>query len=232
MKWIVRGYLFVLLAYTGWRTFDFMLNQLPAGDTSAWLAIFFLFSTEVGLLIWHEINISHTTTYTQHYLSMGLMWLDFVGSLGAGIADMIIRQTLVDSYQIPPVMATGLLFGLPILVAFNVAGGLVYLMNDSNAVIQRETRFLNFEAQDQAIRELQTGRSKLVSNQRREIFMAITGNDIQPPIQVASSKNKLLATISGNGKGKAPDKVILNSELPLIEAKEPGENPTPPRRTG
>ena len=96
MKWMIRIYSFLLLAYTGWRTYDFMAAQLPQDTSSQLLSTLFLFTTEAGLLLWHEISLRHTTTEVQHGLSIGLTWIDFAGSLAAGIADMILRQTFAE----------------------------------------------------------------------------------------------------------------------------------------
>src|SRR5512146_1845823 len=104
MKWIIRIYSVVLLGYTGWRTFDFISSQLPKNDISFWLSIAFLFCTEAGLLIWHELHLKHTTTEEQENIARWMTWIDFIGSLTAGIADMILRQTLVQGYQVPPAL--------------------------------------------------------------------------------------------------------------------------------
>ena len=75
MKWIIRLYSLALLAYTGYRTYDFMSSQLPT-DGGNLVALLFLGATELGLLLWHEISMKHTTTDTQHSLSVALTWVD------------------------------------------------------------------------------------------------------------------------------------------------------------
>ena len=69
MKTVIRVYSGILLLYCGWRTVDFLLSQLPKNDISLWLSIAFLFATEAGLLLWHEISLNHTSTREQHYIS-------------------------------------------------------------------------------------------------------------------------------------------------------------------
>jgi len=102
MKWIIRGYSIALLMYTGWRTYDFMASQMPTGATGGFIAILFLFATELGLLLWHEVSMNHTTTEIQSHISVGLTWIDFIAATGAGIADMILRSTFADGYNVPP----------------------------------------------------------------------------------------------------------------------------------
>src|SRR5512146_1460787 len=131
MKWIIRIYSVVLLGYTGWRTFDFISGQLPKNDISFWLSIAFLFCTEAGLVLWHETHLHHTTTENQDRITFALTWVDFVGSLAAGIADMIVRQTFIDGYTIPPALAQFLMYGLPAIMAFNVAGVILFEQYDA-----------------------------------------------------------------------------------------------------
>ncbi len=213
MKWIVRIYTLVLLFYTGWRTVDFLLHQLPDTELSWWLALVFLFATEIGILIWHEISLTYTTTYTQHYIATGLTWLDFTGSFGAGVADMILRQTMMADYKIPPAFALGLIIGLPLIVAINVAGALVFPSNDADLVRLRARKFLEFEADQQATQELMASRRKLVATKKRELLHDLTVGFDDVPL-MAKPEVKLMAP-SSNGHNK----------------EEPIEiNPTPRRR--
>jgi hypothetical protein len=200
------------MAYTGWRTYDFISAQVPG--ESYMLPLFFLFAAEAGMGLWHEISISHTTTYTQHQIATTLTWLDFAGSFGAGLADMIIRQTMID-YEMPVMLATVLIFGLPALVATNVAGALVYLQNDADDVEKRERRFLSFESHKQAIEALKNNRDKLAKDRKAEIYRAIAGTDL--PAQVKSAV-KYAGT---NGHGTPQE----NEDLAEVLA-----NPTKPRR--
>ena len=58
-------------------------HQLPKNDISFWLSIAFLFATEAGLLLWHELSLRHVTTHKQENIATWLTWIDFVGSLSA-----------------------------------------------------------------------------------------------------------------------------------------------------
>lgn len=170
MKWIIRIYAVILLSYTGWRTYDFMLHQLPQGDTSYLLALLFLFATEAGLALWHEISLNHTTTQEQQYLSQGLTWLDFAGSFVAGIADMILRQTFIEGYIIPPLLVTVLIYGMPLVVAMNVAGVLFYLGNDAETQLDRGKKQLRFEVTRQALRELKDNKGAIAESLKKDIY--------------------------------------------------------------
>ena len=196
MRWVVRAYALVLLGYTGWRTWDFMSQQLPLAS-GQFLALLFLFATEIGLIIWHEVSIGHTSTFTQHYVASGLMWIDFTGSLGAGIADMILRQTMAV-YQVPPLMITLLIYGMPAIVAMNVAGAMIYLSNDADAQRTRQLRFLAFEADKQAYSEIDAHRRKIVTSRKREIIGDITGEYGGLPVMPAQPTEKIASNTNGN----------------------------------
>jgi hypothetical protein len=219
MKWLIRAYAAILLAYTGWRTYDFMIQQLPAGDLSTWLAIFFLFATEIGLVLWHELSLHYITTQDQHYISVSLTWVDFVGSLSAGVADMILRQSFYGGYQIPAALALFLLYGLPAIVAVNVAGVLFYLSNDAEVQLDRAKKELHFEITRQALRELRDNQGAIAETMKLDIFRKIRD---EVTGKVASKYAKSLPlNIPINGK---------EAKQYNAEAESPGINPTAPPR--
>jgi hypothetical protein len=146
-----------------------MAAQLPQDTSGQLLSILFLFTTEAGLLLWHEISLRHTTTEVQHGLSIGLTWIDFAGSLAAGIADMILRQTFADGCIIPPLLVTTLIYGLPALVAVNVAGVLVFLSNDADTVIESEKRKLRFAVTKQVLADLSESRGTVANSLKKQI---------------------------------------------------------------
>jgi hypothetical protein len=200
MKWIIRLYALILLAYTGWRTWDFMSQQLPANPSGQILAILFLFATEVGLAIWHETSL-RATTHEQEGVAIALTWLDFVGSLGAGVADMILRQSLT-AYEVPGWLALLLLYGLPAVVALNVAGALVYLSNDAETQIDKAKSRLRFEITRQALRELHDNRGPIAEKLKPEIYRSLR-DDVTGKLEsqyVKAAAHPTQAARSGNGK--------------------------------
>jgi hypothetical protein len=192
-----------LLAYTGWRTFDFLTLQLPASDLSKALALFFLFATEAGLSLWHEIALKHATTQEQQSISTAMTWLDFAGSLAAGIADMILRQSLLEGYTIPALLAYGLLYGLPALVAANVGAVIYYERNDAENQLDRSKKQLKFEITRQALRELKDNQGAIAEGLKRDIFRAlrddVTGKTIR---QFIKDDQPAPLKISGNGHNR------------------------------
>lgn len=215
MRWIIRAYAIVLLAYTGWRTYDFMRNQLPSGETGALLALLFLFATEVGLLMWHEVSLNHASTHEQQAIATALTWVDFAGSLVAGIADMILRQTFQAGYVVPPLLVVTLIYGLPLVVAMNVAGVLLYLSHDSEAQIDRAKRQLRFEITRQALRELKDNQGSIAEGMKKDIYRQmrddVTGRMAKEYLRDAQGHAHLPGkVVSGNGRPS-----IYNSQADL-----------------
>ena len=213
MKWIVRFYSLALLGYTGWRTYDFMSSQLPAGANSSLVALLFLFATEVGLILWHEISQRHTTTETQHYLAIGLTWVDFTGSLGAGIADMILRQTFIEGYQVPALLGELLIYGLPMAVALNVAGYIIFMSNDADTQIETAKRQLRFEITKAALKDMADHRGAIAEQMKANVYNRlradVTGQIIseynQEPISVDDlTRDSVLFDFAKLGSNKSP----------------------------
>ena len=228
MKWIVRIYALILLGYTGWRTYDFMASQLPSDQASSQvIALLFLFATEVGLVLWHEVSLNHSSTREQSYLSQALTWADLTGSLGAGVADMIMRQTFSASYQIPPLLAQLLIYGLPLVVVLNVAGVLIYLSNDSETQIERAKKELRFEVTRQAIKELRDNTGAVAEGMKKDIYRQlrddVTGKlakqylKEQTPMQPTGLNIPQVSVSPGNNGHKA-----VNAEAVLESKNLPG----------
>lgn len=214
MKWIIRAYALILLAYTGWRTYDFMLHQLPAGETGSLLALLFLFATEAGLLLWHEVSLNHSSTHEQQAIATALTWVDFAGSLIAGIADMILRQTFITGYAVPPLLVTMLIYGLPLAVALNVAGVLLYLSHDSEAQIDRAKRQLRFEITRQAIKELRSNQGNIAEGMKRDIYASLR-DDVTGKLTQEMLKTEKPAALPA----KAPSSD--NGRAPAVEIESP-----------
>ncbi len=210
MKWVIRLYALVLLGYTGWRTYDFMLHQLPQGETGYVMALLFLFATEAGLALWHEISLNHSTTHEQHLAATALTWLDFAGSLIAGTADMILRQTFAQGYVIPPLLVTILIYGLPLAVALNIAGVLYYLSNDAEAQLDRGKKQLRFEITRQALRELADNKGAIAEGMKKDIFRKLR-DDVTGKLarEFLHDFKAPTAEIRTNGRG---EKVAYNAD--------------------
>lgn len=222
MKWIIRLYALVLLGYTGWRTYDFMMLQLPNGETGNLLALLFLFATEVGLALWHEISLRHTTTREQYGIATSLTWLDLAGSLAAGVADMILRQS-IGSYAIPALLGQFLIYGLPLVVALNVAGVLLYLGNDSETQLDRAKAELRYEITRQALRELSDNRGAIAESMKKDISKRlkdeVTGRLVKQYLADPSPTHR--AALPGSN-GKSP-LITYNQESELVDPKNQGK---------
>lgn len=170
MKLAIRAYSVVLLFYTGWRTYDFISSQLPKNDISFWLSIAFLFSTEVGLILWHEAHLRYVTTEEQDAITKIMTWVDFTGSLSAGVADMILRQTLIDGFRVPPMLAQFLIFGLPLIMAVNVGAVILFEQNDAVTQEQKAEKALRFKIHKEAMSELGKDKTAIAEEKKQAIY--------------------------------------------------------------
>lgn len=170
MKLFIRAYSVILLVYTGWRTYDFISSNLPKTDINMWLSLAFLFCTEIGLVLWHEANLNHTTTQQQETVSKVMTWLDFAGSLAAGIADMILRQTFVDGYAIPRWLADMLIYGLPIIMALNVGAVIKFEQGDAETQEEKAEKKLRFRIHQAAMKELENDRDIIAEEKKAMIY--------------------------------------------------------------
>jgi len=175
MIWIIRIYTYLLLTYTGWRTYDFMSTQLPDTDTGMIIALLFLLATEIGMIIWHEASMHHVTTDIQLFISTTLMWIDFFGATGAGIADMILRQTVTADFVIPERFATILVYGLPVAVALNVAGALLFISNDADTQLSSAKRSVKLELLTAALKEIRSNKTELSNEMLPEMLSSLLG---------------------------------------------------------
>lgn len=223
MKWVIRIYSVVLLAYTGWRTYDFMSSQLPKSDISFWLSIAFLFATEAGLVLWHEAHLHHTTTETQDKLTFALTWIDFVGSLAAGIADMILRQTFIEGYAIPPMLAQFLLYGLPSIMAINVAGVILFEQNDAEVQQSAAENAARFEVHRQAMKQIRSDRQALATEKSGVIYDRMRGNVTGRVDRVyGNAAQEYQSTASNSAAGySSQDTLTPGAEVAWVGAGDP-----------
>jgi hypothetical protein len=171
----VRVYSIILMLYTGWRTLDFMMSQLPKNDLSFWLSIVFLFAAEAGLLLWSELAMKYCTTDTQEYIAKTMAVIDFIGSTAAGTADMIMHQTLLQDMVVPRTLGQFLIYGMPIIMAANVGAVFLYLWFDADQWIEREKRQTVFEITKAAIQELKGERVAIAGAKKGLVYSSMKG---------------------------------------------------------
>jgi len=227
MKIIIRIYTYLLLAYTGWRTFSFMSTQLPDSDTGMIIALLFLLATELGMLIWHEASMNYVTTDIQLFIATSLMWIDFFGATGAGIADMIIRQTLAVDFIIPARFASILVYGLPTAVALNVAGALLFISNDADLQLEGAKRAVKLELITSALKEIKKNKAELSNEMLPDVLNSIMGNEMKqnvkkalpPTTKIITRKNKFKIQTFECAKGHLFEGKSRNKRCPKCGGK-------------
>ncbi len=167
MNILLYGYEFVLLAYTGWRTWDFLSTNLPVAIATE-IALLGIFALDAGLIAWHTLYRKFANSESQETTAKWLVVVDFAGSLGAGVADMIIRQTMI-TYSIPPLLAKALIFGIPLIVAINVAAVLYYQANDPDEREERARRRVEAKIRSLAIQDVEDSAEAIAVELKKDI---------------------------------------------------------------
>jgi hypothetical protein len=240
MKIFIRLYALGLLIYTGWRTYDFMYTQLPQNDFTFVLAIAFLLATELGLILWHETHLSHVTTAAQDTLTAWMTWIDFGGSVLAGIADMIIRQTMIDGYQLPREFAIVLMVGLPVIMGLNVAAVILFEQWDAKTQENKARKAYLFEAHREAMGDIEADREGFAREYRTRIKDTIrqeAGISLDKRHSAPRLNGKVAEPITYNQEAQdalAPQAHGGNADhvtTPIVADNGKKVNPTRPRQT-
>lgn len=169
-KHIITLYACALLVYAGWRTYDYMAGSLQGvTDTTRLLvAMVFLFASEIGLLMWLHVGRPKATTDIQEAAATSMIFVNFVGSMILGLADVLKHNTMyfVELAFLDPI----LLLAPWVLIVANVGGYLIYHMTDSEEQLSRAERRLSHEeirlemlARQEAINELKANMKGLAS---------------------------------------------------------------------
>jgi hypothetical protein len=185
----MTGFALLMLAYQAWRVADYISGSLKdvSSTVSILIAAAFLAFSEIGLLIWLHVAQPNATTDAQESTAAAMIWVDFIGSMVIGLADLAKHNTMyiVDLSSIDP-----LLFIAPwTMVVLNIGGYLVYFQNDSEAKLDREERRLRheenrleMEARRAAIRELQNNKEaiakELSPHYYKDVRDRVTGRTI------------------------------------------------------
>jgi hypothetical protein len=167
-KHLFSGFAVILLLYSAWRSFDYLMIGLVGVNqtTAIVVSLVFLFASEVGLLMWLHKGVPSSTTDAQETISKIMIFVDFIGSLTLGVADLLLHNSLyvVDFHWLDPV----LLVAPAVLVAANVGAVVLYHLSDADERLKRADRQLDFEEAQLEIAS-RTAAIKQLKSSRREI---------------------------------------------------------------
>lgn len=226
-KHLFTGFAVILLAYSAWRSFDYLLIGLRGVNptVAVVVSLVFLFSSEIGLLLWLHAGVPGSTTDAQETIAKAMIAVDFVGSLSLGVADLLIHNTVytVDFSWLDPI----LLVAPAALVAANVGAVVLYHLADAEEQLRRADRQLDFEeaqleitARTAAIKQLQASRREIGEKLAPAIYADIRGRVTGRTIDrfEKQTKPQLLpkVTVGNNGHGSAV--YNLDAEQPAAEA--------------
>lgn len=219
-KHLFTGFAVVLLAYSAWRSFDYLTIGLKGVDPTiaTVVSLVFLFASEIGLLLWLHAGVPHSTTDAQETIAKGMIGVDFVGSLALGVADLLLRNTvyIVDFHWLDPI----LLVAPALLVAANVGAVVLFHLSDAEEQLRRAERQLDYEESQLEI-EARLSAIKELRSSRREI-----GSKLAPSIyahvrdRVTGRTVKRFEHAASEAKPKASTDPAQSAAAPV----EPGAN--------
>ena len=193
MKWVLRVYSVSLLVYTGYRTWRFLQTTLPASESGMFVSLVFLLAAEIGLIVWHELSL-RSTTGQQNSIANVMTWVDFAASTAAGIADMLISQSLLSGYEIPEMLGLVIVYGLPLVMAANVGAAILFFNGDSDEQLQKSRRMLKHSIHREAINEVNKQKTAVSKGLAPELT-----EQIQAEV-IAEVRTEILGDQSTNGK--------------------------------
>ncbi len=157
----------ILLGYTVYRSYDFLSYNLPQAIAGE-VALLGVFALDVGLIIWDTVYSYAAKSKRQEGVALAFIIVDFIGSFGAGVADMVIRQQMID-YAVPPVLAKLLIYGIPAIVAGNVGALIYYLVNDPGLREARVKRRIEAMVTEMALDEAEADAEALAQEIKKPI---------------------------------------------------------------
>jgi hypothetical protein len=178
VKWVLRIYAVSLLVYTGFRTWRFLQTTLPASESGQFVSLVFLLAAEIGLILWHELSL-RSTTGRQNSIANVMTWTDFAASTAAGIADMLIGQSLIEGYQIPPMLGMAIIYGLPLVMAANVAAAILFFNADSDEQLDKSRRMLKHTIHAEAMTQVQKQQKAVAKGLAPELTAQIESEVIE-----------------------------------------------------
>ena len=248
-KHAMTGFAVAMLVYSGWRSFDYMAGSLQGVNSavSLLIAIAFLCFSEIGLLLWLHLARPAATTDSQETVATTMIWVDFVGSMALGLADLAKHNTL---YVVNLSVLDPFLFLAPwLLVVANVGGYLLYHMSDAEGQIERAERQLrhaesrlDIETRHEAIRQVSAQR-QAVSKDLAPLYAAemidrVNGRAAQRfgrKVKAAQddTPGKPAPTVTRPAPAAAPAPLAqaMNAETDLVTALETDPN-APSRQNG
>lgn len=170
-KHVMTAFALLMLAYQGWRVMDYISSSLTGvPDYVRYLiSVAFLAFSELGLIIWLHVAQPNATTDAQESTAYVMVWINFAGSMIIGLADLAKHNTMyvVDLSAVDPI-----LFIAPwVMVLLNIGAYLIYVQNDSEAILAREGRrlkheetSLEMEARRGAVEKLRSEKDTLVQD--------------------------------------------------------------------
>jgi hypothetical protein len=160
-----------------------------------------------------------------------------VGSLAAGIADMILRQTFLEGYVIPHEFGVFLIYFIPCLMGVNVGALILFEQNDAKTKEDKAEKKLLFKIHQEAMDDLEKDSDAIAQEKKAAIYSKMRaqvtgkvdgryGKAVAYPIhEPAAPRPSFVDRLFSMARGRGKAEPVYNQEtttvLQAAEVKEP-----------
>jgi len=162
----------VLLLYTAWRSWDLLNYSVPSGWQA--LALAGLGGLDLGMIGWSLAWVYGSTTKYQDWLTFAVWLVDAVGVVLTGLADSLLYSpTMQVTEGMRATIMTLAWFGIPVIVAANALGGVVYhFFLSPQALLKRKERKMRYALKAQKMEfDLQAEDEEMKAAFAREVVL-------------------------------------------------------------
>jgi hypothetical protein len=240
---------FVLLIYTGWRSYDFLTTTVPTGWEM--LALVGLWGLDIGAVFWSLTWIFGSTGKFQNWTSLTLFLIDLAGAGLTGLTDSL----MYGSEGVMTEALSGITrVAVPVVMFINVVAGFIYHMTSPQTKERRKMRELEAEHAER-MREVRQAQMRLTFTQAQLLARQETVEvaQIMAQIKVAQDRieqearrslrdnrmsgaqsqlNRLTGALNIHTSDEADDLDALRQQISLLSQRPAPYTPKPANKPG
>ena len=140
---------FILLIYTGWRSYDILSKSVPSG----WeiMGMIGLVALDIGAIVWSYIWIFNSSTKWQDRIAMTFFVIDMSGVALTSITDSLLYGD-ADGVMYALFQPIAMIV-IPVIIISNVIAGIVYHFTSNATKSRRMVRQLKAKAAAERLRQ-------------------------------------------------------------------------------
>ena len=239
-RYLMLALEFVLVAYFGWRSYDFVTASLTgvSETVTILIGVIYVLATDVSFLLWRHVAAPTATTRRQHSIADAMAWILMALTVLTSAGDVLLHNRLytIDAAWLGPV----LLF-LPVAtVGVNLIGLKLFEDSDADRIEDLNARAVEFaenelsaEVHRAAIVEVRRSRAELAGKLAPHIAADVrnkvtdrTFARLPTSLRPAALDTGKPAPTAARTPAITPEPITtLNAETDLVEALEADGSP-------